>query len=106
MMRDIRYALRVLRARPAFSAVAILTLALGIRAHTAIFTVVHAVLLRALPLHAHDRLRAPAPTVTQREQNYVDWRDKSSTCDAVGALRSVTMTMTGGSEPERVPAKM
>ena len=112
MTRDIRYALRVLRARPAFSAVAILTLALGIGANTAIFTVVNAVLLRALPFHDPDRLvlllerTARFPTVTTSWQNYVDWRDQSRSFDAVGALRSVTMTMTGGAEPERVPAKM
>ena len=112
MTRDIRYALRVLRARPAFSAVAILTLALGIGANTAIFTVVNAVLLRALPFHEPDRLvlllerTARFPTVTTSWQNYVDWRDQSRSFDAVGALRSVTMTMTGGAEPERVPAKM
>jgi len=102
MMRDIRYALRVLRARPAFSAVAILTLALGIGANTAIFTVVNAVLLRALPFHEPDRLvlllerTARFPTVTTSWQNYMDWRDQSRSFDAVGALRSVTMTMTGG----------
>ncbi|HMJ88138.1 MAG TPA: ABC transporter permease, partial [Vicinamibacterales bacterium] len=112
MLRDIRYALRVLRARPAFSAVAILTLALGIGANTAIFTVVNAVLLRGLPFHEPDRLvlllerTARFPTVTTSWQNYVDWRDQSRSFDAVGALRSVTMTMTGGSEAERVPAKM
>jgi putative ABC transport system permease protein len=111
-MRDLRYAIRLLLARPGFSMVAVLTLALGIGANTAIFTVVNAVLLRPLPFHDPDRLVMIAersgtiPTLTTSWLNYQDWRAQSRSYDAFGAVRSLTMTLTGGSEPERVPAKM
>ena len=111
-MSDLRYAVRVLLARPGFSFVAILTLALGIGANTAIFTVVNAVLLRPLPFREPDRLvmllekTTQLPTVTTSWQNYVDWRDQTRSFDAVAATRPLTVTMTGGGEPERVPARM
>jgi putative ABC transport system permease protein len=109
---DIRYALRVLAARPGFSAVAILTLALGIGANTAIFTVVNAVLLRPLPFRDAGRLvvllerTSSFPTLTTSWQNYQDWRDQSRSFETVAAYRNLTMTLTGGTDPERVTAKM
>ena len=111
-MSDLRYAIRVLLARPVFSAVAILTLALGIGANTAIFTVVNAVLLRPLPFREPDQLvmllerTTQLPTVTTSWQNYVDWRDQTRSYEAVGAMRSLTMTMTGDGDPDRIPARM
>jgi putative ABC transport system permease protein len=112
-MSDLRYALRVLLARPGFSVVAVLTLALGIGANTAIFTVVNAVLLRPLPFHDPSRLMLIVErngpflsTVTTSWQNYADWRDQSRSFESFGAFRNLTMTLTGGNEPERVPAKM
>src|SRR4051812_1913329 len=112
-MSEFRYALRVLVARPAFSAVAILTLALGIGANTAIFTIVNAVLLRPLPFSSPDQLmlilerNGPfVSTLTTSWQNYADWRDQSQSFERFGAFRNLTMTLTGGTEPERLPAKM
>ena len=111
-MRDVRYAIRVLAARPAFSLVAILTLALGIGANTAIFTVVDAVLLRPLPYRDPSGLMllvehtSQFQTLTTSWQNYGDWRDESRSFDTVAAVRSLTMTLTGDGEPDRVPAKM
>src|SRR5262245_9954452 len=111
-MFDLRYACRVLLARPGFSAVAVLTLALGIGANTAIFTVVNAVLLRPLPFREPDRLvlvierTGQFPTLTTSWQNYVDWRDQARSFESFGAFRPLIMTIGGGSEPERVPAKM
>src|SRR5262245_26790468 len=111
-VRNIRYAARTLLARPGFSTVAILTLALGIGANTAIFTVVHAVLLRPLPFRDPGRLAlliertSQFPTQTTSWQNFVDWRDQTKSFEAVAATRSLTMTLTGTGEPDRVPAKM
>jgi predicted permease len=112
-MMEFRYALRALLARPGFSAVAVLTLALGIGANTAIFTVVDAVLLRPLPFSNPDQLMLIAErngpflsTITTSWQNYVDWRDQSQSVEQFGAFRNLAMTLTGGTEPERVPAKM
>jgi putative ABC transport system permease protein len=112
-MSDLRYALRVLAARPGFSLVAILTLALGIGANTAIFTVVNAVLLRPLPFADPSRLMLVLErngpflsTLTTSWQNYVDWRDQSRSFESFGAYRNLTVTLAGGSEPERIPAKM
>jgi putative ABC transport system permease protein len=111
-MSDIRYAIRVLASRPGFAAVAILTLALGIGANTAIFTIVNAVLLRPLPFREPNRLvlllerTTQISTLTASWQNYVDWRDQARSFDAVAAMRSLTMTVTGQGEPERVPARM
>ena len=111
-MSDLRYAVRVLLARPGFSIVAILTLALGIGANTAIFTVVNTVLLRPLPFREPDRLvmllekTTQLPTVTTSWQNFADWRDQTRSYEAVAATRPLTVTMTGNGEPERVPARM
>src|SRR5262245_66050205 len=111
-MFDLRYAVRVLAARPGFTAVAVLTLALGIGANTAIFTVVNAVLLRPLPFADPSRVvvlleRASAfPVVTTSWLNYVDWRAQNQSFDAVAAVRNATMTLTGADDPERLPAKM
>jgi len=103
---------RVLAARPGFSAVAILTLALGIGANAAIFTVVHAVLLRSLPFRDPARLvllierTSQFPTQTTSWQNFVDWRDQTKSFDTVAAVRSLTMTLTGSGEADRIAAKM
>jgi len=111
MIRDLRYALRLLASRPGFTAVAVLTLALGIGANTAIFTVVNAVLLRSFPFQDPDRLMllvertTKFPTVTTSWLNFRDWRDQGRSFDAVAAYRNLTMTIAGGSEPERLPAK-
>src|SRR6185312_440787 len=88
MLNDLRYALRSLKANPGFTLAAILTLALGIGANTAIFTVIYGVLLKPLPYGEPDRL------VQIRElkgsllwnvsyPNYVDWRVRSHAFDGM-----------------------
>ena len=111
-MRDIRLGLRNLVRRPAFSGIAILTLALGIGANVAVFTVLNAVLLAPLPYGHPDEVvvlneRTPQlPIVSVTRYNYEDWRDRAKSFTAVAAFRPTSMTVTGSGEPERVPVKM
>ena len=112
-MQDVRLAVRTLLARPAFTVVAIVTLALGIGANTAVYTVVHGVLLAPLPYKDPDRIvvlnevspRFPNP-ISVSWQNYGDWRDRSRSFSAVGAFRTTQFTMTGFGDPERIQARM
>ncbi|HLW54091.1 MAG TPA: ABC transporter permease [Candidatus Angelobacter sp.] len=108
MFQDFRYALRRLQKTPGFSAVAIITLALGIGANTAIFTVIDAVLLRPLPYRDPGRLvllaeRWPTfPNLSVSYENYMDWRNQNHSFSSVGAVRSTGMTLTGSGDPERL----
>jgi len=109
---DLRYAGRRLRLSPVFTLMAILTIAIGIGATTAIFTVFNAVLLRPLPFRDPSRLlllteRLPKfPVLSVSYQNYMDWRDQSRSFESVGAVRTTAMTLTGKDEPERLVGQM
>jgi putative ABC transport system permease protein len=111
-MQDFRYALRWFRKSPGFTTIAILTLALGIGANTAIFSVINAVLLRPLPYRDPARLmllseRTPRfPILSASYLNFKDWRDQAHTFESVGAVRNLNMTLTGTGEAERLPAQM
>ncbi len=110
MLQDIRYAFRLLAKSPGFTAIAILTLALGIGANTAIFTVVNAVLLRPLPYRDPSHLvlvveRSKYPTITVSYQNYLDWRDQSHSFESVEAIYGANMTLTGKGDPQRLVAR-
>jgi putative ABC transport system permease protein len=107
LLQDIRYAFRLLAKSPTFTAIAILTLALGIGANTAIFTVVNAVLLRPLPFEDPSRLvliaeKSHYPTITTSYENWQDWRDQSHSFESVEATRPSTIALTGTGEPERL----
>ena len=109
LLQDLRYAFRVLIKSPSFTAIAVLTLALGIGANTAIFSVVNAILLRPLPFHDSSRIMLIAekskysnPSVSY--QNFVDWRDQSHSFERVEGMRAATITLTGAGEPERLNA--
>jgi putative ABC transport system permease protein len=111
LLQDLRYAVRLLLKNPSFTAVAILTLALGIGANSAIFSVVNAVLLRPLAFRDASRLvivaeKSPFPTITTSYQNYVDWRDQSSKFESLEGTRGTAITLTGAGEPERLNARM
>jgi putative ABC transport system permease protein len=102
---------RLLRA-PLFSVVAILTLAVGIGANTAIFSVVNGVLLKPLPFHESDRLvgvwhTAPGiniPVLNQGPTNYFVYREESQTFDDIALWQGAAVSITGTGEPERIQA--
>ncbi len=112
LWQDLRYALRTLLRSSGFSAVAILTLALGIGANTAIFSVVNAVLLRPLPFRDPDRIfllteHTPKfPSLSASYQNYKDWRDMAQSFESVGAVHNDSFTLTGEGDPARLTAQM
>ncbi|HKV64333.1 MAG TPA: ABC transporter permease [Candidatus Acidoferrum sp.] len=110
--QDVRYGLRVLLKNPGFTAIAILTLALGIGANTALFSVVNAVLLNQLPFANPDELvavYAKSPTFEQSSiayLNFLDWQKDNHSFTTLCAFRSDDFNMTGAGEPERVHTHM
>ncbi|HET8891681.1 MAG TPA: ABC transporter permease [Candidatus Angelobacter sp.] len=111
LSQNLRFALRRLKNNPGFTLVAVLTLALGIGANTAMFSIFNAVLLRPLPYRDPQRLMLLAehwpqfPRLSLSYLNYKDWRDQSHSFEAVGAVRNNQMTMTGVAEAERLPSQ-
>ena len=110
-LQDLRYALRILARNPGFSAIAVLTLALGIGANTAIFSVVNAVLLRPLQFRDPARLvivaeKSPYPVISTSFENWTDWRDQNHSFESLEATRTTTLTLTGAGEPERLNTHM
>jgi putative ABC transport system permease protein len=107
---DVRHALRMLRKAPAVTTAAIATIALGIAANTAVFSVVNAALLRALPFAEPDRVMQVAerndtlnlPYFSVSTLNYLSWKEMSRTFERVGAFGSAAYTLTGRGEPEQV----
>ncbi len=108
--QDVRYAWRVLRKAPAFAAAVILTLALGIGADAAIFSVVHAMLLAPLPYRDSDRLvfvwadmtDSGYPRAPLSGPELKDLRERSTTCSGFGAIWSNTTALTGEGDPEQL----
>jgi putative ABC transport system permease protein len=109
--QNFRYAFRKLKKNPGFAFVAVLTLALGIGANSAMFSIVNGVLLRPLPYRDPQKLVLFSehwpqfPRLSLSYLNYQDWRDQSHSFAAVGAVRNTVMTMTGFAEPERLPVQ-
>src|SRR5882724_6806889 len=112
LIKDIRYGVRSLWKRPGFTAIAVITLALGIGANTAIFSVVNATLLRPLPFkdpervvmvwgflpkmaQTTDKLPASAP-------NFLSLRDQNHTLEDLAAFRSWSWQLTGGGDAEQL----
>ncbi|MGC2112382.1 MAG: ABC transporter permease [Candidatus Korobacteraceae bacterium] len=111
--QDIRYGWRTLRKSPGFTAVAVLVLALGIGANTAIFSVVNAVLLRPLPFEEPDRLvqlyHVPPqasfpgiPLFTVSPANFLDWRSQAHSFEDMSAYGFGHYTLTGAGRPEAI----
>ena len=96
LWQDARYAARVLWKNPGFTAVAVVALALGVGANTAIFSVVNTVLLRPLPYKDSERLvtvweddtKGGFPRDTPAAANYIDWRDQNQVFEGMAAIRS------------------
>jgi putative ABC transport system permease protein len=111
LLQDLRYAFRLLAKSPGFTAIAILTLALGIGANTAIFSVVNGVLLRPLAFRDPSRLvivaeKSSFPTISTSYQNFVDWRDQSRSFESMEGTRSTGLSLTGAGDPELLTARM
>jgi hypothetical protein len=110
LSRDLRYALRQLARRPGFTAVLVLTLALGIGANTAVFSVVQGVLLRPLPYPEPERLAvvwSQFPTMDLEEfpaswPEYVAFDEQNRSFAALGAWIGGERALTGGDQPERI----
>jgi putative ABC transport system permease protein len=114
LLQDVRYGLRMLRKSPGFAAIAILTLALGIGANTAIFSVVYAALLRPLPYFQANRLftlsearpRVQDPYWETSYPNYQDWTKQSRTFQAMAGFAEDGFVFRGGAEPQLLSAAM
>jgi predicted permease len=112
LFQDIRYGLRTLGKNPGFAAIAILTLALGIGANTALFSVVNGVLLNPLPFPNPDQLyelysKTPVDEHSSISYlNFLDWRKDNHSFSTLGAFRASDMNLTGAGEPERLHGHM
>jgi predicted permease len=108
LLADIRFGLRMLRKNPGFTAVAILTLALGIGTNAAVFSVVYAVLLRPLPYREPSRLVVLHETtpkvgdVSVSFPNFLDWRAASHSFSQMAAVASVDFNLAGVTQPENI----
>lgn len=114
LLNDLRYSVRSLRKSPGFTAVVIMTLALGIGANVAMFSIVDAVLLKGLPYPEADRLVLGRTTFSGQigwnvsSEDYYDYRDRVEAFSSLAAIRTnpEDVTVLGGEEPERVPSTM
>ena len=113
LVRDLRYAVRVLTKSPVFTLVAVLTLGLGIGANTAIFSVVNELLIRPLPYRDSDRITLLWEVSPEgRHQNstsrfnFMRWRDQLQSFEGIAAFSDQRITLTGGGEPEEVSVQL
>jgi len=111
LLQDLRYGARMLMKKPGFTLIAVLTLALGIGANTAIFSVVNAVLIRSLPYAQAERLVTVWEKTRMSEQNqinignFLDWKAQNNVFTDVAAFADARAILTGEGEPEEIPAQ-
>src|SRR5262247_684623 len=114
LWQDLRQGARSLFKQPTFTIIAVITLALGVGANTAIFSVVHAVLLQSLPYRDADRLvtvwehnrrRGNAQNVINMG-NFFDWKEQNRVFEDMAAFFDVTANLTSGGDPEEIPAQI
>ena len=111
LWQNLRYGARMLLKKPGFTLIAVLTLALGVGANTAIFSLVNAVLLRSLPFPNPDRL----VVLTEKDRegdrmgvsypNYEDWRKRTQSFTEMASYRSETFNLTGSDIPVRLEGR-
>src|SRR3954447_22182483 len=110
MLRDLRYASRMLVKTPGFTAIAILAIALGIGASTTMFSAINALLLRPMPyIQDQERLIAVSEFFTKNPEHnagsafpdYLHWKKNATTLDGIGAIQEATFIISGGDKPER-----
>ena len=107
---DIRYAFRVMRRTPVFTATVVLTVALAIAANATIFTIVNAVMIRSLPYRQPDRIlqvaekndKLNAPVYASSILNFIEWREQTKSFEELAGVGYATFTVTGGGEPEQL----
>ncbi len=114
LWRDLRYAARLLRKQPGFTTVAVLTLALGIGATTAIFSLINAAWLRALPFPDADRVaviwadsptRPPGlPVIPPANADVATWREGTNSFERIAAFSPRSADLTDSGDPERLGA--
>jgi len=108
LLQDLRYSIRMLAKKPTFTLVATITLAIGIGANTAIFSLVNAVLIRQLPFEKPEKLVWIWSTRVDRDKaffsipDFVDYRDRTETLEGIAAFANWGASLTGTNEPERM----
>ena len=113
LRQDLRYGLRTLTKNPAFTVIAVLAIALGIGANSAIFSVVNAILLRPLPYKNPDQLvviwenatHLGFPKNTPSPANFLDWRQQNTVFEGMAAFAERSFNLTGVGEPERLDGR-
>src|SRR2546427_91473 len=112
LLKDLRFGIRMMARSPGFTLVALITIALGIGANTAIFSVVNTVLLRPLPYEDADRLmvvwerQEQIPQESPSLPDFRDWRERSQSFEQLAIARRDNVNLTGTGEPERLIVRM